>query len=208
VDNSIYLFGYSGHAFVVMESLLSLSMKVLGYYDLKKAAEDPFALTYMGHEGKFDLSEKIGHSQVFVSVGNNGIRAGLVHHLESLKLSSMVVVDPTSHVSPSAQVLPFTYVGKKACINAGAQVGKGSILNTGSIVEHGCRIGPFTHVAPGAVLCGDVKVGERTLIGAGAVVKQGVHIGDDVIIGAGSVVLQDVPSGETWVGNPAKRLDQ
>ena len=43
-------------------------------------------------------------------------------------------------------------------------------------------------------------------IGANATIICGVTIGEGAMIGAGSVVTKDVPSGETWVGNPARRI--
>lgn len=43
-------------------------------------------------------------------------------------------------------------------------------------------------------------------IGAGAVILPGLRIGAGAMIGAGAVVTRDVPPGETWVGNPARRL--
>jgi acetyltransferase-like isoleucine patch superfamily enzyme len=51
-----------------------------------------------------------------------------------------------------------------------------------------------------------VCVGESSLIGANAVIKPGVIIGSNVTIGAGSVVLRDIPDGETWAGNPARKI--
>jgi len=49
-------------------------------------------------------------------------------------------------------------------------------------------------------------VKEGASIGAGAIILPGVTIGKNAIIGAGSVVTKNVPAGETWVGNPAKKL--
>ncbi|MCW3797511.1 hypothetical protein OMW55_06810 [Sphingomonas sp. BN140010] len=43
-------------------------------------------------------------------------------------------------------------------------------------------------------------------IGAGAVILPGLTIGEGAMIGAGAVVTHDVPAGETWVGNPARRI--
>lgn len=43
-------------------------------------------------------------------------------------------------------------------------------------------------------------------IGAGAIILPGVVLGEGCVIGAGAVVTKSVPAGETWVGNPAKKL--
>jgi acetyltransferase-like isoleucine patch superfamily enzyme len=42
----------------------------------------------------------------------------------------------------------------------------------------------------------------------GALIKNKVRIGNDVTVGMGAVVLKDIPDGETWAGNPAKRLEK
>ncbi len=51
-----------------------------------------------------------------------------------------------------------------------------------------------------------ITIGENVWIGAGAIILPGVTIEDDAIVGAGAVVTRDVPRGETWVGNPAKKI--
>lgn len=49
-------------------------------------------------------------------------------------------------------------------------------------------------------------VKEGAVIGAGAIILPGITIGNKSIIGAGSVVIHSVPDGETWVGNPARKI--
>ncbi len=44
-------------------------------------------------------------------------------------------------------------------------------------------------------------------IGSGSTILCGVTIGAGAMVGAGSVVTRDVPAGETWAGNPARRLE-
>jgi serine acetyltransferase len=37
-------------------------------------------------------------------------------------------------------------------------------------------------------------------------IKNKVKIGNNVTVGMGAVVLKDIPDGETWIGNPARKL--
>ncbi|MFU7517972.1 serine acetyltransferase, partial [Clostridium sp. HCS.1] len=37
-----------------------------------------------------------------------------------------------------------------------------SIVNSGAIVEHDCKIGDFVHVAPGVTMSGSVAIGSDT----------------------------------------------
>jgi acetyltransferase-like isoleucine patch superfamily enzyme len=56
------------------------------------------------------------------------------------------------------------------------------------------------------VVGGLVTLGDRVKVGLGAVILPHVTVGSDARIGAGAVVTKDIPPGETWVGNPARRL--
>ena len=51
-----------------------------------------------------------------------------------------------------------------------------------------------------------VRIGSRVFVGANALIFKGVSIGDEAVVAAGSVVVCDVPAGETWGGNPARRI--
>jgi len=69
----------------------------------------------------------------------------------------------------------------------GAQIGNGAM-----IIAHG----------PGKN--DEVEIGFDAFIGARAIVMRSV--GEGAVVGAGSVVTRPVPAGETWAGNPARRL--
>ncbi len=55
----------------------------------------------------------------------------------------------------------------------------------------------------------DVSIGDNVLIGTRTTILPGVKIGNNVKIGANSVILPGtiIPDGETWSGNPAKKID-
>lgn len=200
------LWGYSGHAFVISESILRGGDEICGYFDLKESLKDPYKLKYLGASLEVDKLDLTLDPIVFPCVGNTEIRAEMVASIEKLGLRQDSIIDPTAVLSRLAKVGNLTFVGAGAIINPCANIGKGCIINTGAIIEHECVIGDYTHIAPGAVLAGNVQVGERSFVGANASVKQGVKIGSGVTVGAGAVVLCEITDGEVWVGNPAKKI--
>lgn len=60
-----------------------------------------------------------------------------------------------------------TVIMDGAIVQPGARIGKHVIINTGATVDHDCIIGDYAHIAPGAHLCGHVEVGEGALVGVG-----------------------------------------
>ena len=203
-SKSIYIFGYSGHAYVVIETVLALGYEIKGYFDITEAVVNPYQIPYMGFENEVDLKHIVGADWVFPTVGDSGLRAQLVAMFQSLGLNQLSMVDPTAMVSLSAKIGLSTYVGKGSIVNAQSQIGAGVIINSGAIVEHECRIADGCHVAPGATLCGNVVIGYNSFIGANSVVRPSINIANGVVLGAGSVLLRDIIEPGIWFGNPAR----
>lgn len=88
------------------------------------------------------------------------------------------------------------------------RVGARSWLMKGVHVGHDAIIGQDCELAPHCSVGGHVEIGHRVRVGQGATFKPYVKVGDGARIGMGAVVVKDVPAGETWVGNPARRLLQ
>lgn len=79
-------------------------------------------------------------------------------------------------------------------------------IDNGVHVGHNAVIGTRTLIAAHAIIGGSAHIGTDCWIGLGAIIKEHVTIGDGVTIGMGAIILQDVPDGETWIGNPGKKL--
>jgi acetyltransferase-like isoleucine patch superfamily enzyme len=73
-------------------------------------------------------------------------------------------------------------------------------------VGHDAVIGADCEVSPGAVICGFARLGDGVKVGVNASILPRIVVGAGARIGAGSVVTKNVPAGETWAGNPARRL--
>ena len=110
---------------------------------------------------------------------------------------------------PSAVIAADVELGEGSQIMAGAilqpgtTVGVNSIINTRASVDHDCRVGAHVHIAPGVTLCGEVVVGDASFVGAGATVVKGVRIGCDCIVGAGALLRATLPDGMVVAGVPA-----
>jgi sugar O-acyltransferase (sialic acid O-acetyltransferase NeuD family) len=200
----VAIVGYSGHAYVIIDILLSAGRLVTAYCDSEEKALNPYHLEYLGKES--DVINKLKKFDYFACVGHNGIREKIHNQLSKLLGNPINAIHPSAVISSSVKMGDGIMIAANATLNPLVELGKGVICNTSTSIDHECIIGDFCHVAPGAVLCGNVIVGHHTFIGANAVIRQGIKIGNNVTIGAGTVVIKDIPDGATVIGNPARSL--
>jgi sugar O-acyltransferase (sialic acid O-acetyltransferase NeuD family) len=205
-DKKIILIGYSGHGYVVAETILENGFEVMGYSEKEESKSNPYNFSYLGFENEENF---VGwHSDVSFAtgIGDNRIRQIVSNLVEAKGKKIQTIIHKTSQLSKNASIGNGTFINKNAVVNALAVIGRNVILNTGCIIEHECVLHDSVHIAPGAVLAGNVTIGERTFVGANSVIKQGIVIGKDVVIGAGSVIIRDIADGKRVVGNPAREI--
>jgi UDP-3-O-[3-hydroxymyristoyl] glucosamine N-acyltransferase len=87
-------------------------------------------------------------------------------------------------------------------------IGAGSKLDDHVHVAHNCRVGRGVVIAAQTGLSGSVVVGDRAVIGGQVGVVEHVTIGAGARIGAQSGVHRDVPAGATWLGSPARPIEE
>lgn len=75
-------------------------------------------------------------------------------------------------------------------------------------IGHNCVLGENNLLTSNVILGGSSKVGNDVYFGISSTIRNRVNIGDSVVIGQGAVVVKDIPDGETWVGNPAKKINK
>ena len=103
-----------------------------------------------------------------------------------------VIVSPHAYCSRHANIGAGTMVMHGAIVNAACVVGENCIVNSMVLLEHDVSIGDHTHIATGARVNGGVKIGPRCFIGSGAVLHNDIEIGEGAIIPAGTVVRSSV----------------
>ena len=205
----ICIIGYSGHSYVVIETLQLQGFEVVAYCDVNEKSFNPYSLTYLGPETESGVIEILTSEDYFyfVGIGNNNARKKVFERMEGKRLPGLVARHPLAIISSTSTIGISSYIAPGAIIQAQVVIGNGVICNTACVIEHECIIDDFAHIAPSAVLCGNVHVGEASFVGAGAVINQGIKIGTGAIIGSGAVVIKDVPDNCVVVGNPAREIN-
>ena len=197
------VFGASGHGKVVAEIAEMCGWSEIVFYDddLKKNLE------YWPVIGNMEvlLSEGMNFDGCIVAIGDNEIRSEKVELLISKGITNLVsLVHPSSTVSVNSDIGIGSILMAGCIINPFSKIGVASIINTGAIIEHDNLIGDYVHISPGVSLSGGVRIGKGSWVGIGSSIKQNITIGKNVIIGAGSVVLENIPDKSIAFGIPAK----
>ena len=122
------------------------------------------------------------------------IRIKLYQLLKELDFTLPVIVSPHAYVSKHAQIGEGSIIMHGVIINANAKIGNNCIINNRALIEHDAVIGDHCHIATGAIINGEVSVGDETFIGSGAITKQAISIGKNCVIGAGVVLKNDIES--------------
>lgn len=189
IMEDIVLVGFGGHAKSVADCIeREGKYHIVGYTDMQ-AATSQYA--YLGTDDKLQAIYDSGVKNAVIGIGYMGrgnIRQQLYSKLKAIGFNLPVIVDPSAIVSTTAQMGEGTFVGKGAIVNAEAKIDKMAIINTKALVEHECVVGDFAHIAVGAVLCGQVEIGEGTFIGANSTVIQCRKVEPYTVIPAGETI--------------------
>jgi len=140
-----------------------------------------------------DLRQQYSHALIAIGqIKSPKIRIKLYQLLIELNFTLPVIISPKAYVSKRAQIGEGSIVMHGAIINANSKIGGNSIINTRALIEHDTVIGDHCHIATGAIINGEVSVGNETFIGSGVVAKQCISIGSNCIVGAGVNLISNV----------------
>jgi sugar O-acyltransferase (sialic acid O-acetyltransferase NeuD family) len=201
-ESHLIFYGAGGHARVAIEAARAAGLKPTLVID-DQPKGDRLAGVAVQSAGAVDW-QGLGSFRFIVAIGDNATRARLFEELKARGGVPETIVHPFSWISPSAQIGAGTVVFGGVVVNADARVGENCILNTGCSVDHDGNIAAHVHLCPGVRLAGNVTIAERTMLGTGAVCIPGIRIGADAKIGAGSIVVRDIADRAKAFGNPAR----
>ena len=101
-------------------------------------------------------------------------------------------------------------IGANTCIDRGALsdtvIGDHTKINNLCHIAHNNQIGKNVTITGCVNVSGSNQIDDNVWIAPNASIRGFVHLGEKCVVGMGAVVTKDIPAGETWVGNPAKKL--
>jgi sugar O-acyltransferase (sialic acid O-acetyltransferase NeuD family) len=119
--------------------------------------------------------------------------------------------------------IPFyTFVHSSVWVDKTAQIGQGSIIYPGCVIDqfvkigenvlmnvsvtvaHDSEIGNHSFLSPSVAVAGFVTVGEQCIIGINATLIDNISIAAQTQIGGGTVVIKNIEQAGLYVGNPAR----
>ena len=195
------IIGASGHGRVVAEIAKLNGYDEIEFYDdnesLKTCGQYPVV-------GNCRIATK-AKNDTFVAIGNANYRKAIMTELAGRTFPCLI--HPSAVISEDVIIGAGTVIMAGAIVNPGVRIGTGCILNTCSSVDHDCIVGDFVHVAVGAHLCGSDNIGPGTWVGAGVTIINNVNVCGNCLLGAGAVVVKDIKEVGTYIGVPARKME-
>ncbi len=106
----------------------------------------------------------------------------------------------------------YVEVGSNTCIDRGAladtMIGDYSKINNLCHIAHNNKIGRNVMITGCVNISGSNIIDDNVWIAPNSSIRGWVHIQEGATIGMGAVVVKDIPANETWVGNPARKLEK
>lgn len=105
-----------------------------------------------------------------IAVGSNSARKRIAAETPG---PFATLAHPSAIIARDAEIGEGTVIMAGVIIQPGVKIGRHCIINTKASIDHDCVIGDFVHIGPGCTLCGNVTVSEGKMVPAGTVLYQG-----------------------------------
>ena len=129
--------------------------------------------------GLVDLPElRKDYTLLVVGIGNNQFRAQVYEKAKALDFAFPNIVAPSAYVSPFAEVGCGCVALQNACIQNGASVGDGALLNAGTEIHCDSVVGDYALVYTNSVVRTGATVGNFARIGSNCTISNNATVPD------------------------------
>ena len=110
------------------------------------------------------------------------------------------IISPQSFISRTVQVGEGTIIMNGVILNSGVRIGNNCIINSKALIEHGTQVADHCHISTGAILNGDCVVESKSFVGSGAIVKHGITIKTSSFVNMGQIVTKNFDNLNNMTG--------
>ena len=172
--------------------------------------------TYIGKSSIGENTMIYGHCYIYdkVKIGNNVvINSGTVIGSEGFGYvrNENKELEKFPHIA-GVIIEDDVEIGSNTSIDRGSLsdtiISKGAKIDNLVHIAHNVIIGKHSAVIANAMIAGSVKIGDYSWIAPSASILEQLSTGENVVVGVGAVVTKNIPDNETWVGAPAKPINE
>lgn len=205
MKEKLLIIGASGHGKVVADIALKMKKwKSIAFLDDDESIKSSMGFDVIGTSK--NAFRHLDEYDVFVGIGNNAIRENIQNKIEVEGASIPTLIHPRAIIGEQVEVGSGTVIMAGVVINCCTRIGEGCIINTGATVDHDSLIEDYVHISPGVHVAGTVTVGQGSWLGIGSMVSNNINITSGCNIGAGAVVIKSLTEPGTYVGVPVRRV--
>src|SRR5690606_26790472 len=134
MKNKLLIIGASGHGKVVADIALKMDKwQEVAFLDDDKKVISSMGLEVIGVTN--DIYKYKDEFEIFVGIGNNGIRQKLHEMLEIVGVSIPTLIHPNTVIGSEVVIGIGTAIMAGAVVNCCTTIGNGCIINTGSTID-------------------------------------------------------------------------
>jgi sugar O-acyltransferase (sialic acid O-acetyltransferase NeuD family) len=205
----LVVYGASGHAAVVIDAARRPGQweVVALVADDAKHGDEACGVPVVGGREVLASLRGMGHRHGFVAVGDCLARRALAASMLDAGFDLVSIIHPSAVIADDVAIGVGVLVAAGAVINPRSRIGDLAIINTRASVDHDCIVERLAHLSPGVTLGGCATIKEGAWLGIGSTVLDRRTVGEWAVVGAGAVVIHDIPRERTYVGVPARDID-
>ena len=139
----------------------------------------------------------------FIAIGqikNVKLRIDMYESVLNTGFKIPSIISPQSFISRTVQIGEGTIIMNGVILNSGVRIGNNCIINSKALIEHGTQVADHCHISTGAILNGDCVVESKSFVGSGAIVKHGVTIKTSSFVNMGQIVTKNFDNLNNMTG--------
>ena len=184
--NTLNIYGNGGHSRVVQQ-LARHKYNKINIFDENNQSEE-----VVGNFEEMINYNNLNNCDNFIAIGDNEIREQKLKTLIDKNIKVTSLIDNGALLANNIEIGKGSIVMPGCIINSNTKIGVGCIINTGSLIDHDCKLNDYVHISPGCKLGGTIVIGKLSWIGIGTTIINNISIGDNVKIAAGSTIYKDI----------------